>query len=64
MIVLPVSAYPSTGMVRLVKLFPDPVAVSPEMAFWFPDSMTSIMAESWEVRVGPTRLFLSPDYLT
>ena len=33
MIDLPVSAYPVCGMVTLVKLLPEPVAVNPVMAF-------------------------------
>jgi hypothetical protein len=33
MTVLPVSAKPVAGIVRLVKLFPDPVAVKPVIAF-------------------------------
>jgi len=40
MTVLPVSAYPVCGMVRLVKLLPDPVALNPVIAFWLPDSTT------------------------
>ena len=36
--VLPVSVNPVFGMVRLVKLLPDPVPVNPVIAFWLPDS--------------------------